>query len=142
MQTLQMSDPLLNGSGHRKWKVFIVDNHPMVRVRLAALIERERNLEVCGESEAPAALPLINQGEPDLVILDISSERSGGLDLLKQLKALHPKLRVLALSLHGDRLHVAHALRAGASGYLTKQEATVSILPAIQSVLEGKAHAH
>jgi DNA-binding NarL/FixJ family response regulator len=122
-----------------KRKVFIVDNHPLVREHLGALIEREADLEMCGEAaDATTALAAIDQREPDIVILDISSKRSWGLDLLKSLKVLHPGLRVLALSLYDNRLYAERALQAGATGYLTKPEATVDILPAIRSVLDGQ----
>ena len=122
-----------------KRKVFIVDNHPLVREHLGALIEREADLEICGDAaDATTALAAIDQHEPDIVILDISSKGAHGLELLKSLRVLHPGLRVLALSLYDNRLYAERALRAGATGYITKPEATVSILPAIRRVLEGE----
>jgi len=125
----------------RKSKIFLVDDHPMVREHLTALIQREPDLEVCGEAaDAPAALALISQREVDLVILDISLKHSHGLELLKDLKALRPHLPVLVLSMHDESLYAERALRAGATGYITKQEATVSILPAIRKVLEGQVY--
>jgi DNA-binding NarL/FixJ family response regulator len=128
-----------NQTDNAKRKVFIVDNHPLVREYLAALIQGEPDLEVCGDAaDATAALPVISQLEPDVVILDISSKRSQGMDFLRQLKTQHPKIQVLALSLHDNRLDAERALQAGAMGYITKQEATVSILPAIRKVLEGQ----
>jgi DNA-binding NarL/FixJ family response regulator len=131
-----------NHLDERPWKVFIADNHPVVRTQLAALIERDAHLKICGESDAASALSLIRQYGPDLVILDVSSERSQGIDLLKQLQASCPNARVLALSLHDDRLQMERALQAGAAGYLTKQDAATHILPAIQSVMEGKVYAN
>ncbi len=115
-----------------------MDNHPVVRTHLAALIQRDANLQICGETDVRAALPLIGQCEPDLVILDVSSERSQGFDLLRQLQLLHPTVRVLALSLHGDRFHMERAWHAGAAGFLTKQEASLRVLSAIQTVLAEK----
>jgi DNA-binding NarL/FixJ family response regulator len=129
------SEKSLAENQSKQWRVVIVENHPVARTQLAALIQRDANLKVCGEADVPAALPLIDQCEPDLVILDVSSERSQGFDLLGQLHSLHPKVRVLALSLHGDRLHRERVLQAGAAGFLTKQEASIRILSAIQSVL-------
>lgn len=124
-----------------KRKVVIVDNHPSVRENLAALIQREPDLEVCGDApDVPAALPFIHQYPPDLVILDVSSKRSQGLDSLKSLKAMHPEVRILALSLHDNKLFAERVLRAGAMGYITKQEATVNILSAIRNVLEGRLY--
>jgi DNA-binding NarL/FixJ family response regulator len=125
----------------RKSKIFLVDDHPMVREHLTALIQREPDLEVCGEAaDAPAALALISQREVDLVILDISLKHSHGLELLKDLKALRPHLPVLVLSMHDESLYAERALRAGATGYITKQEATVSVLSAIRKVLEGQVY--
>jgi DNA-binding NarL/FixJ family response regulator len=125
-----------------KSKVFLVDDHPLVREHLTALIQREADLEVCGEAaEAAAALSLINQCQPDLVILDISLKHSHGLELLKDLKALRPELPVLVLSMHDETLYAERALRAGAMGYITKQEATVNVLSAIRRVLAGQVYA-
>ena len=118
-----------NETERPKAKVFLVDDHPLVREHLTALIQQEADLEVCGEAaDAPTALALIKQQEPDLVILDISLKRSSGLDLLKDLKELRPKLAVLVLSMHDETLYAERALRAGALGYITKEEATVNVL--------------
>ena len=130
-----------NKTGRPKARVFLVDDHPLVREHLTALIQREADLEVCGEAaDAPAALALIKQQEPDLVILDISLKRSSGLVLLKHLKELQPKLAVLVLSMHDETLYAERALRAGALGYITKEEATVNILSAIRQVLGGQLY--
>lgn len=113
----------------------------MVREHLTALIQREPDLEVCGEAaDAPGALALISQREVDLVILDISLKHSHGLELLKDLKALRPHLPVLVLSMHDETLYAERALRAGATGYITKLEATVSVLSAIRKVLDGQVY--
>jgi DNA-binding NarL/FixJ family response regulator len=124
-----------------KASVFLVDDHPLVREHLTALIEREADLEVCGEAaDAPTALALIGQHAPDLVILDVSLKRASGLDLLKELKELRPKLAVLVLSMHDETLYAERSLRAGAMGYITKEEATVNILSAIRRVLGGQVY--
>jgi DNA-binding NarL/FixJ family response regulator len=121
--------------------VFLVDDHPLVREHLTALIQQEADLEVCGEAaDAPSALTLIHQRNPDLVILDISLKRSHGLDLLKDLKEFRPKPAVLVLSMHDETLYAKRALRAGALGYITKEEATVNILSAIRRVLAGQVY--
>jgi DNA-binding NarL/FixJ family response regulator len=96
---------------------------------------------VCGEAaDAPTALALVRQYEPDLVVLDLSLKRASGLDLLKALKELRPKLAVLVLSMHDETLYAERALRAGALGYITKEDATVSILTAIRQVLAGQVY--
>jgi DNA-binding NarL/FixJ family response regulator len=125
----------------RKARVFLVDDHPLVREHLTALLEREADLEVCGEAaDAPTALALIRDRAPDLVILDISLKKSSGLDLLKDLKELRAKLAVLVLSMHDETLYAERSLRAGAMGYITKEEATVNILSAIRRVLAGQVY--
>jgi DNA-binding NarL/FixJ family response regulator len=122
-------------------RVFLVDDHAFVREHLTALIRAESDLAVCGEAEdAPTALALIRQQEPNLVILDISLKRSSGLDLLQELKSLQPKPAVLVLSMHDEKVYAERALRAGAGGYITKEEATTDILPDIRRVLSGQVY--
>ena len=130
-----------NNAEKRKARVFLVDDHPLVREHLTALIQRETDLEVCGEAaDAPTALSLISQRAPDLVILDISLKRSSGLELIKSLKELWPKLPALVLSMHDEMLYAERSLRAGALGYITKEEATVNVLSAIRKVLGGQVY--
>ena len=101
----------------RKARVFLVDDHPLVREHLTALIQAQADLAVCGEAaDAPTALSLIARQAPDLVILDISLKRSNGLELIKSLKELWPKLPVLVLSMHDEMLYAERSLRAGALG--------------------------
>src|ERR1019366_6332335 len=136
-KTLEMS----NETERPKAKLFLVDDHALVREQLAALIQREADMEVCGEAaDAPTALALVRQVEPDLVILDLSLKRASGFDLLKVLKKLRPKLAVLVLSMHDEILYAERALRAGAMGYITKEEAIINILPAIRQVLAGQTY--
>jgi DNA-binding NarL/FixJ family response regulator len=126
---------------NRKARVFLVDDHPLVREHLTALIQREADLEVCGEAaDAPTALELISQQSPDLVILDISLKQSNGLELIKDLKQRWPKLPVLVLSMHDEMLYAERSLRAGALGYITKEEATVNVLSAVRKVLGGEVY--
>jgi DNA-binding NarL/FixJ family response regulator len=125
----------------RKAKVFLVDDHPLVREHLTALLQAQADLAVCGEAaDAPAALELIGRQTPDLVILDISLKGSNGLELIKSLKELRPRLPVLVLSMHDEMLYAERSLRAGALGYITKEEATVSILSAVRRVLGGQVY--
>jgi DNA-binding NarL/FixJ family response regulator len=130
-----------NAPDRQKSRVFLVDDHPLVREHLTALIQREADLEVCGEAaDAPTALSFITRQAPDLVILDISLKRSNGLELIKNLKELWPKLPVLVLSMHDEMLYAERSLRAGALGYITKEEATVNVLSAIRRVLGGQVY--
>jgi DNA-binding NarL/FixJ family response regulator len=130
-----------NETEERKASVFLVDDHPLVREHLTALIQHEADLQVCGEAaDAPTALSLISRQVPDLVILDISLKRSNGLELIKSLKEMWPKLPVLVLSMHDEMLYAERSLRAGALGYITKEEATVNVLSAIRKVLRGQVY--
>lgn len=130
-----------NGTEKSKAKIFLVDDHPMVREHLTALIQSEPDLEVCGEAaDAPTALAMVTSIRPDLVILDISLKRSHGLELLKDLRAVWPDLPVLILSMHDETLYAERALAAGAMGYITKQEATLNVLSAIRKVVGGEVY--
>ena len=124
-----------------KKKVFIVDDHPIVRERVAELINQESDLVVCGEAEdAVQAVKQIGAVAPDIAIVDITLKDTYGIELIKQLKDLHPKLPTLVLSMHDESLYGERALRAGAKGYLTKQEATKKIIDAIRRILRGEIY--
>jgi DNA-binding NarL/FixJ family response regulator len=126
---------------HRQSRVFLVDDHPMVRERLAALIEREIDLTICGEADdAPTAIQKIPAAKPDLVLLDLALKNSLGLELLKDLRVLLPDLPVLVLSMHDELIYAERVLLAGGRGYITKQEATTRILIAIRQVLAGEVY--
>jgi DNA-binding NarL/FixJ family response regulator len=122
-------------------KVFLVDDHPLVREWLTQLIQRESDLTICGEAEdTQEALEKIAQTKPDIVIADISLKTTHGLELVKDLQVRFPALPVLILSMHDESLYAERVLRAGAKGYITKQEATRKILPAIRQVLSGQIY--
>ncbi|HEY3738340.1 MAG TPA: response regulator transcription factor [Bryobacteraceae bacterium] len=121
--------------------VFIVDDHPIIRNGLALLINRESDLEVCGDAEeASTALERIEESKPDLVIVDISLNGPDGLELLKSLRAREPNPPVLILSMLDETVYAERALRAGASGYIMKQEATELVLVAIRRILGGEIY--
>lgn len=122
-------------------KVFLVDDHPIVRQGMAQLIEQESDLFVCGEAEdAPQALQGIEKHQPDVVLVDISLKSTSGVDLIKDLKIRHPRLPVLVLSMHDESFYAERVLRAGARGYVTKEEATEKVLTAIRQVLRGEVY--
>ncbi len=124
-----------------KAKVFLVDDHPLVREWLSQLIQREGDLAVCGEAEDTGeALQKIDATKPDIVIADISLKSTHGLELVKDLQARLPSLPVLVLSMHDESLYAERVLRAGAKGYITKQEATKKILQAVRQVLSGQIY--
>ena len=121
--------------------IFLVDDHPLVREQLKSLLEREADLAVCGEAgDGPGALELIGKQKPNLVILDISLKRSHGLELLKDMRLRHPAAQVLVLSMHDEALYAERALRAGARGYITKEEAPEQVLSAVRKVLAGEIY--
>ncbi|HMP81871.1 MAG TPA: response regulator transcription factor [Verrucomicrobiota bacterium] len=119
-------------------RVVVVDDHPMVRERLAEIINREPDLHVCGEAEDRAgALRVISRTDPALAIVDLTLKRSHGLELIKDLKVMHPELRILVVSMQEESLYAERVIHAGAHGYITKQEATRRIMEAIRKVLSG-----
>jgi len=122
----------------KKKTVFIVDDHPLLRQGLALLVNRERDLTVCGEAEeAQTAMKEIAAKKPDILIADISLNGPDGLDLLKNLRTLYPNLPVLILSMHDESIYAERALRARANGYIMKQEATEKVLVAVRRILGG-----
>ncbi len=124
-----------------KRTVLIVDDHPIVRQGLAQLINQEKDLEVCGQAEdAHEAMQAIRQLNPDMVIVDISLKDTSGMELIKDLKIQHPDLPVLTLSMHDEAVYGERALRAGARGYVMKQEATGKVVTAIRRVLAGEVY--
>jgi DNA-binding NarL/FixJ family response regulator len=124
-----------------KCKVFLVDDHPIVRQGLALFIEREPDLMVCGEAEdATSALQAIRDAAPDFVILDISLNGPDGLELLKTLRVRYPSLPALVLSMHDESVYAERALRAGANGYIMKQEAADKVITAIRHILGGDVY--
>lgn len=130
-----------NDLGVDKRTIFIVDDHPIVRQGLALLINREADLMVSGDAEeAGTALQGIEQLKPDLVVVDISLNGPDGLDLLKDIRARYPSLPVLILSMLDEALYAERSLRAGANGYIMKQEATERVLVAIRRILNGEIY--
>jgi DNA-binding NarL/FixJ family response regulator len=126
---------------NKKQRVVIVDDHPMFRERLSQLINLELDMEVCGEADdAQEAIRIIRDTSPDLAIVDITLKGSSGLELVKSIKALSFAIPVLVLSMHDESLYAERALRAGASGYITKHQATEEVLAAIRRVLSGEIY--
>ncbi|HTX05976.1 MAG TPA: response regulator transcription factor [Steroidobacteraceae bacterium] len=122
-------------------KIFIVDDHPLVRERLAQLIAQESDLTVCGEAEsATAALSQLAGTRADLVIVDLSLQDSAGLELIKSLQRLQPSLPALVLSMHDESLYAERVFRAGARGYINKRESAQKVVEAIRRVLDGKLY--
>jgi DNA-binding NarL/FixJ family response regulator len=122
----------------KRFRVLLVDDHPIVRQGLALLIDREADLLVCGEAEgAHSAFHAIATLRPDIVLLDISLSGPDGLDVLKEIRVKSANLPVLMLSMHDETIYAERAMRAGANGYIMKQEATEKVLVAIRRILQG-----
>jgi DNA-binding NarL/FixJ family response regulator len=122
-------------------RVLIVDDHPIVRLGIRQMIAAEPQLAICGEADsARAALELLKSLRPDLAVVDLSLKDGSGLDLIRSLREAAPDTRVLVLSMHDEALFAERALRAGARGYIMKQEAIDGLVHAIQEVLAGRLY--
>ncbi len=121
--------------------IFIVDDHPVFREGLVGLVKREPGWTVCGEADAASpALAAIERLQPDLVLADIGLPGRNGLELVKDLRAACPEMAVLVISMHDETLYAERVLRAGARGYIMKQEGPEKMLHAIRQVLDGQIH--
>jgi DNA-binding NarL/FixJ family response regulator len=128
-------------TSQNKHKIVIVDDHPIIRQGLAELIDQEDDLVVCGQVEdAHQAMKAINKQKPALVVVDVSLKDSNGIELIKDIKVQHPDATVLVLSMHDESVYAERALRAGANGYIMKQEASEKIIQAIRKVLNGQVY--
>ena len=122
----------------RPCRIVIVDDHPVVRLGLRQMLADEPDYEICGEAEgAPEALSVIDAACPDLVIVDVSLKNGSGLDLVKQLAARDRSINVLVSSMHDETLFAERALRAGAKGYINKEEAVDCMVEALRRVHSG-----
>lgn len=118
--------------------IYLVDDHPVVRQGLAQLIEGEPDLRVAGcAGDSADALAAIASERPDLVIADLSLPVGDGIEMIRTLRVRFPGLPVLVLTMHEDSFYAERTLRAGARGYLTKQEASEKILLAVRQLLDG-----
>jgi DNA-binding NarL/FixJ family response regulator len=131
------------GCAQKRSRVVVVDDHPIVRERLIELVNRQTGLVPCGEADdRSGALQIIRAQAPDLVIVDLTLKNSDGLELIKDIHARWPKLLILVLSMHDESVYAERAIRAGARGYVNKQEPTARIVAAIRRVLEGGIYLH
>jgi DNA-binding NarL/FixJ family response regulator len=122
-------------------RVFLVDDHPIVRRGFQLLLGMEPGMMVCGEADSsPAALQKIIALKPDVAIIDLSLKGSGGLELIKQLRAQGLKLKLLVFTMRDEAIYAERALRAGADGYITKEEGTEKAIEAIRLLMQGKRY--
>lgn len=122
-------------------RLLIVDDHPIVRLGIRQMVSEDSGLLICAETDsAESALQWVKDAEIDLAIVDLSLKDSGGLQLIKMLREAAPDLQVLVLSMHDEALFAERALKAGARGYIMKQEAIVGLVDAVRQVLSGRIY--
>jgi DNA-binding NarL/FixJ family response regulator len=125
----------------RAARILIVDDHPAVREALAIRLSREPDLEVCGEAaDVTEALQVFDATNPDVAVIDISLKGGDGIDLIKRIKVRNDSVRLLVWSMYSESLCAERALRAGALGYINKEQATDQIIVAIRRLLDGKVY--
>ncbi len=125
-----------------KYMILIVDDHPIFRHGLGQLIGQEDDLEVCGQAEDyHSAIKAIDTLKPDMIIVDITLKDMSGIDLIKEVHKYHKSMPMLVISMHDELLYAERAFRAGAKGYVMKQEASESVVQAIRQVLSGGIYA-
>ena len=130
--------PSLQPGKARAMRILLVDDHPVVRDGFADVINREPDLTVCTIAEdRGGALQAIETSSPDLAVIDLTLKNSSGMELIKDIHVRWPDLLILVVSMHNENLYAERVLRAGARGYITKQQATRDILQAIRRVLGG-----
>ena len=143
---MPLADPLLSSTGSRKKSnVLIVDDHPIVRQGIAQLINREDDMQVCGEAgDADQCLEALAAKDSccktDIILVDMSLPGISGIELIKILRSRFPEIQILVLSTYDESLYAERALRAGAKGYIMKQEATEMVLVAIRHILSGEVY--
>jgi DNA-binding NarL/FixJ family response regulator len=131
--------PHRQSAASKRTRILLVDDHPMMRQGLAALIGSEPDLEICGEAEnAAKAMSALAAHPIDLVLLDLTLPDKNGVEVIKDIRALHPAVRVLVVSMHDEAIYAERVLRAGACGYIMKQEGGPKLLQAIREVLAGQ----
>ncbi len=131
----------ISSAKNKKTKILIVDDHPIMRRGLSELINLETDLVVCGEAESvKSALELIKLHEPHVALVDLSLKDENGLELIKDIKARFPAVLILVLSMHDEGYYAERVLRAGAKGYIMKQQATSQVLVAIRRILTGEIY--
>jgi DNA-binding NarL/FixJ family response regulator len=120
-------------------RILLVDDHPFMRMGLAQFLNSQSDLMVCGEAGDPRdAMLQVEKSKPDLVLLDLNLPGKGGLELIKDIRALHPELPVLVLSMHDEPQYAPRVLRAGARGYIMKSEPVTRMAEGIREVFRGK----
>jgi DNA-binding NarL/FixJ family response regulator len=129
-------------TGHlKKARILLVDDHPLVRRALRQAIDREEDMMVCGEAEdRDEALAILEASSPQMAIVDLSLKSSDGLELIKDIRRKHPDVLTLVLSMHNESYQAVRSIRAGANGYISKQEPPSAVMAAVRKVLRGEIY--
>src|SRR5215469_3646215 len=130
-----------DGPASSSTRILLVDDHPLIREGLAEVLTREADLVICGHAEDRLqALQLIPTVKPHLAIIDLALKKANGLELIKDIRAQFPEVLMLVVSMQDELLHAERVLKAGASGYISKHEATVQVVQAVRQVLRGETY--
>ncbi len=122
-------------------RIYIVDDHPLVRQGLSQIVANEADMEICGEAEdSPTAMKGVGDANPDAIIVDISLKGNNGLELIKNLKAIHENIPILVFSMHDETIYAQRALRAGAKAYVMKKESPSKVVEAIRKIIKGEIY--
>lgn len=122
-------------------RILLIDDHPLLRTGIGQLISQQKDMTICGEvDDSLKALDAIQEKSPDIVVLDITLKKMSGIEVLKHIKVRFPKVKVLILSMHDETLYAPRALRAGASGYIMKQEAAENVIAALRKINSGEVY--
>ena len=122
-------------------RIYIVDDHPLVRQGLSQIVASEADMEICGEAEdSPAAIRGVGEANPDAIIVDISLKGANGIELIKNLKAIHDDIPILVFSMHDETIYAQRALRAGAKAYVMKKESPSKVIDAIRKIIQGEIY--
>lgn len=130
-----------NDDGPARTRIILVDDHPVVREGIRSVVVQETDMEVCGEAEsASEALKVIQETRPDVAVVDLSLKESSGLELIKDIRLRHPSLLVLVLSMRDESFYAERVLRAGARGYVVKDEGCRVVVDAIRKIIKGQIY--
>lgn len=142
MTTISMIDPTPEEAiAESPTRIFLVDDHPLVREWLGSLLDRQPGFKVCGQAASAAtAYTEIEKLQPDLAVVDLALDGGSGLELIKQLQSLPAPPKIVVLSMHDETVYAERAIRAGAAGYVMKRAATSQVVNAIRQVLTGKLY--
>jgi DNA-binding NarL/FixJ family response regulator len=134
----ESADSTGNPAKEERKRILVVDDHPMMRAGLTILISKQPGMEVCCETGSPAeAMEQIPKQRPDMIIADLTMKGGGGLEFIKDARALYQNIPILVVSMHDEKIYAERSLRAGASGYIMKEESGEHLVSAIQRVLGG-----